>query len=222
MNQTLRLDDCWNRIGIQGDHSCPRLVETLHCRNCPVYSDAARFLMQRRVPSAYAQEWAEHFATPAAVELPDQHSVMVFRLGHEWLGLPTTCLLRIADQTAVHYLPHRSSEVLTGIVNAGGKLTAQFSLAALLTIDEQREPDAGNRHRYARLMVLALGAHTVAIPVQELHGIVRYGATDVKAAPATVNRGVARYLAGVATVDSMQVGLLDEGMLARIVAEALR
>lgn len=216
------LDDCWNRIGIQGDRSCSRLAETLHCRNCPVYSDAARILMQRRVPSAYAQEWAEHFAMPTAVERPDQHSMMVFRIGHEWLGLPTNCLIRITHQTAVHYLPHRSNEVLSGIVNAGGKLTAQFSLAALLTIDQQREPDTGKRHRYARLMVLALGAHTVAIPVQELHGIARYGATDIKAAPATVNRGVARYLAGVTTVDSMQVGLLDEGRLARMVGEALR
>ena len=222
MNQTLRLDDCWNRIGIQGDQSCERLAQVLHCRNCPVYADAAQRLMQRRVPATYAQEWAERFSTPIPSERAGEHSVMVFRLGLEWLGLPTACLVRIVDQTTVHFLPHRSNAILSGIVNSGGKLTAQFSLAAMLSIDQQAEPDARHRHRYARLMILALGAHTVAVPVQELHGIARYRAADVVAAPATVNRGVARFLAGVTALETMQVGLLDAGLLERTVAEALR
>lgn len=221
MNADLTLDDCWNRIGIQGDQSCERLVEYLHCRNCPVYSDAARVLMQRRVPAAYAQEWAEHFAAPLAAERVGERSMMVFRLGREWLGVPTGCLVRITDQTPAHRLPHRSNAVLTGIVNAGGRLTAQFSLAALLSIDQQPASDITDRRRYARSMLLALGAHTLSVPVQEVHGIARYRAADVMAVPATVNRGVARYLDGVSAVGTMQVGLLDAGLLARTVAEAL-
>ncbi len=221
MNDLLTLDDCWNRIGIQGDQSCDRLEEFFHCRNCPMYADAARLLMQRRVPAAYALEWAERFAAPNAIERVGEQSMLVFRLGLEWLGLPTSCLVRITDQTMVHHLPHRSNEILSGIVNAGGKLTAQFSLAALLGIDDARQPAASDHHLYARLMVLALGAHTIAVPAQELHGIVRYGAADVVAAPDTVNRGIARYLAGVTAVGAMQVGLLDAGLLTRVVAEAL-
>ena len=30
-------DDCWNRIGISGDRSCPELVQHVLCRNCPVF-----------------------------------------------------------------------------------------------------------------------------------------------------------------------------------------
>ena len=37
----LAIDDCWNRIGIYGDKSCPVLPEHIHCRNCSVYSAAA-------------------------------------------------------------------------------------------------------------------------------------------------------------------------------------
>ena len=30
------IDDCWNRIGVRGDASCPKLDDYVHCRNCPV------------------------------------------------------------------------------------------------------------------------------------------------------------------------------------------
>ena len=33
-----RIDDCWNRIGVHGDKSCPLLDEHVHCRNCAVYA----------------------------------------------------------------------------------------------------------------------------------------------------------------------------------------
>ena len=36
----LAIDDCWNRIGVLGDGSCPRLAEHIHCRNCPVHAAA--------------------------------------------------------------------------------------------------------------------------------------------------------------------------------------
>jgi len=41
------IDDCWNRIGIHGDKSCPLLAEHIHCRNCSVYSAAATRLLDR-------------------------------------------------------------------------------------------------------------------------------------------------------------------------------
>ena len=44
------VDDCWNRIGIRGDQSCPKLPEYVHCRNCPVYASAARRLLDRLPP----------------------------------------------------------------------------------------------------------------------------------------------------------------------------
>ena len=34
------VDDCWNRIGVSGDRSCPELQAHLHCRNCSVSSSA--------------------------------------------------------------------------------------------------------------------------------------------------------------------------------------
>ena len=42
-----RIDDCWNRIGVRGDHSCERLVRHIHCRNCEVYERSAAELLDR-------------------------------------------------------------------------------------------------------------------------------------------------------------------------------
>src|SRR4029077_5730556 len=35
MMPALVVDDCWNRIGVRGDASCPELKHHVHCRNCP-------------------------------------------------------------------------------------------------------------------------------------------------------------------------------------------
>ncbi|WYX25703.1 hypothetical protein WJ969_08370 [Achromobacter xylosoxidans] len=46
------VDDCWNRIGIRGDKRCERLAGYVHCRNCPVYADAAKRILDRLPPQA--------------------------------------------------------------------------------------------------------------------------------------------------------------------------
>ena len=46
--QDLRLatiDDCWNRIGVCGDQTCPELTRFVHCHNCPVFSTASERLL---------------------------------------------------------------------------------------------------------------------------------------------------------------------------------
>ena len=55
LTDTQAIDDCWNRIGIHGDKSCPLLAEHIHCRNCSVYSAAATRLLDR-----YALQQDDH------------------------------------------------------------------------------------------------------------------------------------------------------------------
>ena len=56
------LQDCWNHIGVMGDHSCPLLVEAIHCQNCGVYGAAGRSLLQRVAPPGYVEEWIQILA----------------------------------------------------------------------------------------------------------------------------------------------------------------
>ena len=37
--------DCWNRIGVRGDASCPELADCAHCRHCATYSASAARLL---------------------------------------------------------------------------------------------------------------------------------------------------------------------------------
>ena len=75
MSETL--NHCWRKIGVYGgDQSCPMLVEALHCRNCPVFSDAARTLFDRESEVDPAEEWQR---TDSGQDRP--RPALVFRLG---------------------------------------------------------------------------------------------------------------------------------------------
>ncbi len=65
-NEGQNIHDCWNRIGVRGDHSCEKLREHVHCRNCEVYAAAARNIMQRVLPNGYQSEWAQHVSQAQA------------------------------------------------------------------------------------------------------------------------------------------------------------
>lgn len=221
MSSDFELDDCWNRIGVRGDRSCDRLREVSHCRNCPVHESAARRIMQRRAPDDYARYWAAEFAMPVADQTDAGGANVIFRIGVEWLALPMHCCIQVADQAPVHYLPHRTGKVLTGLVNINGKLTAQVSLAALLGIDTTQTPTIGDRHVYARLLVLRIGERIVAAPVDEIRGMARLRDGELHSPPATVNKSIAHQLTGVWTIDALQVGYLDAALLGYNAMQAL-
>src|SRR5437764_404262 len=56
------VDDCWHRIGVSGDRSCPELNSFIHCRNCPVFAAAARTFFDRPAPEGYLAEWTRWLA----------------------------------------------------------------------------------------------------------------------------------------------------------------
>ena len=74
---------------MQGDASCPELKQHVHCRNCPVYSAGAMQLLDREMAADALSRADQPFAQPKRVtELPTQ-SIVIFRIGPEWLALPT-------------------------------------------------------------------------------------------------------------------------------------
>ena len=216
------IEDCWNHIGVVGDQSCPRLPANVHCRNCEVYADAAQRNLQRPVDEHYQQEWASHFRQlDAGGEVRDS-SALVFRIGREWLALPTRVFDSVAPQAQPHTLPHRSGRGLAGIVNIGGKLYPCMSLAHLLGIDEQGAPVAKGRHTFARLLLMRWEDQAYALPVADLHGIVRYASGAVQAPAATINKGLSRFLSGVITEGDMRIGCLDTALIGFQLARLLR
>ena len=84
------IDDCWNRIGVHGDKRCPLLAEHIHCRNCQVYAAAATRLLDR-----YALQQDQEPVAAAPLTECTGRSMLVFRLGEEWLALATASLAEI-------------------------------------------------------------------------------------------------------------------------------
>jgi chemotaxis-related protein WspD len=220
--QEMALLDCWSRIGVSGDRSCERLLEHIHCRNCEVYAGAAQRNLQRAVGAGYRAEWAEHLRQPEAAPGATDSAALAFRIGREWLALPASIVASVAPQAASHRLPHRSGRGLVGIVNVGGKLTPSISLATLLGIDERDVPLQAGRHTFARLVVIEWEGQAYALPVADLHGIVRFAAGTLAAPAATINKGLERYLAGVVTQGQLHIGVLDAGLVGHQLERLLR
>ena len=115
-------DACWNSIGVRGDGSCPELERYVHCHNCPVYSQAALELLGGEAPAGYREEWTTHFATPKRAEDGDTQTIVIFRIGAEWLALPVPAVTEVANLRPIHSLPHRRSGVVLGLANIRGEL----------------------------------------------------------------------------------------------------
>ncbi len=215
-------EHCWNTIGVAGDQSCPLLEQHIHCRNCDVYSGAAQRSMQRPVGHGYREQWAELLRQPVQQRTGHDSSGLVFRIGREWLLLPTRMVASVAPLAPSHALPHRRGAGLTGIVNVGGTITPAVSLATLLGIDEQDTPLQGGRHVFARLVVLHWERQAFAVQVADLHGIVRFALATLAAPAATINKGMQRYLTGVLSQDDMRIGVLDAELIGHQMARLLR
>src|SRR5437667_10341199 len=105
---SLTVRDCWNLIGIAGDRSCPELERHIHCRNCPVFSKAARGFFDHPAPEGYLAEWGRLLAAPVTPAESEDLSVLIFRLGNEWLALRTRVVVEVTTPRPVHRIPHRS------------------------------------------------------------------------------------------------------------------
>jgi chemotaxis-related protein WspD len=216
------LDDCWNRIGVRGDRSCARLIAHIHCRNCPVYSAAARRLLDTPASSDYSRAWTDHFAQPFAVVEADTHSVMIFRVGAEWLAVSTHSCAEVTSSRVIHSLPHRRSGAVLGLANVRGVLRVCVSLGAILQVTADTAADqAAQRSVTQRLLVLSWPDGTVAVPVDEVHGVHRFRAQDSKQVPATLARARCTYTKAVLCWRDRSVGVLDEQLLGYTITRSL-
>ncbi|MEO7578420.1 MAG: chemotaxis protein CheW [Massilia sp.] len=218
----LIMRDCWNSIGITGDQSCEKLTAHIHCRNCEVYSAAAQRNLQRPVDDAYRADWAAELRKPHVASAPTDASALVFRIGAEWLALPTAMVVQVAPVVPAHRLPHRGGGALLGVVNIAGKLTPSVSLAALLGIDERAAVAPRGRQTFARLLMVESGGRQFALPVAELHDIVRYQRAALDTPAATINQALHRYLGGVLAHGRLRIGVLDPALLGEQLARQLQ
>jgi chemotaxis-related protein WspD len=214
--------DCWRRIGVAGDRSCPELNTFIHCRNCPVFAQAARSFFDRSAPEGYLAEWTRWLAEPDGLgsrqaaestqeedqgETPVQRegiSVLVFRLGEEWLAVRTEAVVELTTPRPVHRVPHRSNRVFTGLVNLQGQAQLCVSLHGLLGVDAPASS--------VRLVVLRDRdrAETWVFGADEVLGVQRVPRSHWRSVPSTLINPAVGFSQAVLSWNGRSVGLLDE------------
>ncbi|SEM33683.1 chemotaxis-related protein WspD [Pseudomonas sp. ok272] len=210
------IDDCWNRIGIRGDTSCPLLVEHIHCRNCAVYSAAATRLLDR-----YALQQDDQVHAWATVEAQvATRSLLVFRLGEEWLALTTRSLVEVAPVQAIHSLPHQRSRALLGVANVRGALIACLSLVELLGLPASADVAPGARVM-PRLLIIAAHGGPVVVPVDEVDGIHAIDQRLLDSASLSGPQASAKYTRGVLPFKGRSLRWLDEEQVLSAVTRSL-
>jgi len=207
------ITDCWNRIGVQGDGSCPELDRYIHCRNCPVYTDAAAHLLDTSAPSHYLTEWTGHYARPLPVAEVDTHPYFIFRLGAEWLALPVDLLKEVAPLQSVHSLPHRQAGAVRGLTNVRGELLICVALDQVLGLDLLEVKPAKNRRDLRQLLVITDKRGPLAFPVDEVHGIHWCPARQLMEVPATIAHAAVVYSRAILPWNGHSVGCLDRELL---------
>lgn len=212
-------NDCWNTIGIAGDRSCPELKPLIHCRNCPVYESAAKAFFDRPAPAGYLDDWARALADPW-IETDVQYlSVLIFRLENEWLALATQVVVEVTSRSPVHVIPHRSSDVLVGMVNLRGKLELMVALPALLGIEpsdatkHSAEPTTAVAIAGARLVVIRKDASTWVFEADEVPGVRRFPRNVLENVPSTLANPETSFSQLVIPWHGRSVGFLDEHRL---------
>lgn len=208
-----KINDCWNRIGVWGDAECPELQRFIHCRNCPVYSDAAIQLLDSEVPPKYLEEWTAHFTCQKETADPHTQSVVIFRIGGEWLALPTSIFTEVSELKPIHSLPHRRGEIVLGLANIRGELLIGVSLTVLLGLENVTEERKKRPTTCERLLVISQEGHRFVFPVHEVHGIHRFHPRELKEIPSTLVKASSAYTKGILVWNEKSVGCLDTELL---------
>ena len=205
------LDDCWNRIGVFGDKSCPHLARHIHCRNCEVYGAAAIALLDR-YGSLQDEEPVDSSAGDTPAMLGEQRSLLIFRLGEQWLAIATRRLAEVMPMSPIHVLPHRNGQGLLGVTNGRGTLVACLSLLDLLGLPSQAAP-GGNQRVIPRMLILQSDSGPLVTPVDEVSGTQRVPLARIAVVRHDDNRIINRFTAGVLQWQDRSITVLDDEAL---------
>ncbi len=203
-------------MGVWGDKSCPELVENVHCGNCPGVSAAGRGLLDRDAPAEYLQEWAVILRTPAA-QKEETISALVFRLGSEWLALPTAAVVSLTEPQSPHRLPHRVGKIFTGLVNIAGELQMAFNLHALFELATEAPLHVSlSAQVYPRLVLCRREGQAFAFAVDEVFGTTALALARLQP-PTAPSAALATFVRGDFSFNRRQVRFLDDELLAQAI-----
>ncbi len=208
-------DRCWKRIGVWGNEEprCERLETVIHCRNCEVFTQAGRNLLERALPEAYKDEWGSILLKKKGKEAAGTIAVVVFRVETEWMALGAGLFAEIIDDVSIHTLPHRKTPILLGLVNVHGEIQLCVSLKHLMNLEAEPAPKRGAEKAKKRLMVVSKDGEQWVFPVNEIHGIHHFNPSVLENVPVTIAKCKSTFTEGIFKWGEKHVALLDDELL---------
>ncbi len=202
---------CWNTIGVWGNQGprCGKLEEVVHCRNCPVYSEAGRAVFEKRIPQDYIEQWTKIIAGDIEPVSKVSRSVISFRLCDEWFALPTRNFIEVSQITTIHKIPHETNQLILGVVNVGGAVRLCFSLTKLLGVSAEKQNQVYPRGAYKRYLLVQIKKSDYVFPVDEVGGVYRYDPHELKQVPVTIGASKAELLLGVLDIGENKIACID-------------
>ena len=216
------VDDCWNTRGVWSnvDDKCERLVEHVHCRNCPVFSSEGKRVLDRLAPVGYLKDWRKTLAIKKKDQAVDTQSVLVFRVSDEWFALSAGCLHEIAEKRAIHRIPRNINTDIAGVVNIGGEVRVCYSLKSILGISDPRDVDDKNKSiATGRFIVALLGNQYYVFFADQISELSLYNDAEVLPVPATIKYKGKNFIAGVIRHNKNNVAVLDADVFQRNLEE---
>jgi len=175
--------DCWRRIGIWGNEStrCEKLKFVKHCRNCEVFEQTARVAQTERRKNSKNKELSiEELIEKESIA--GNLSVMPFRIGNKCFSVPSSAVLTISDQVAIHSIPHNTNPVIRGLVAINHEVYTFVSLTKLLNLGPRKlNANVKKLHSlFKRTLVVDLVGRTIVFYVDEVYPIYRYFEKNVQ------------------------------------------
>jgi chemotaxis-related protein WspD len=163
-------------------------------------------------------------------------SVLIFRLGQEWLGFNTQTVDEVTLPRPVHTIPHRTSATLLGLVNLRGALQLCISLHGLLGVElstvlspdpethpssltHRPEPSAelgslaGLRLSPGLYLVVLRDrerSESWAFPVEELLGVQRFARSQMRNVSSSLANPEVNFSQAMLSWNDRSVSFLDE------------
>ena len=172
-----------------------------------------RHLLDRPPEEDYIEEWTSLLASRKEDEDKKEISVVIFRLGSEWLALTTVTFAEVAQERPIHRIPHRSSRLLLGIVNLRGQLTLCVDMKNILEIEEEKLPVKKEGKIYKRMVAIQKGKNRWIFPVDEVYGVYHCDINRVENVPVTAAKSKVNYMKGIIEWNHHRVGYLDDELL---------
>jgi chemotaxis-related protein WspD len=202
------LDDCWNRIGVGGDRTCPKLPSAIHCKNCSVFTAASQLFFDRTLAPDYENELTALVAAVPNGAGEGSLSLLTFLIGNEAFALETRSFVEVTEERRVHRVPHRTSHVFAGMVNIHGQLELCVSLVGLLETDPPASDSNAERHTRMVVVEDARGRRWV-FRADAVLGVELVARRALSNAPTTVARKPNSFVKQVFEQSGRHVGLLD-------------